>query len=85
MVECVASQILGLFFEQIVLLRSQDRPGSGDSNPAYEVGGRELKVFHSIAAYQGSRPPQARFAMNRQNATFGFTQRQELINNFLNK
>ena len=55
-VECVASEVLGLFFEQVVLLWTENRARSCDSDPPDEVRGREFEVLHRVAANEGPSP-----------------------------
>ena len=48
-----------LHLHEVVLLRAQNRPRPGDSNPPDEIRRREVVVLHRIQRYQGARSPKA--------------------------
>ena len=57
-------QILGLFFEQVVLLRAKDGTWSSDSDPTDKEGGWKLEMLHGIAPYEGACAPQTCLTMH---------------------
>lgn len=68
-----------LDLDQVVLLRAEDRAGPGDSDPADELSGWKVVVFHGVAGDQGACSSQACLAVDGQRAVGLLRNLQEFI------
>lgn len=66
------SQVVALLVDQIVLLGSQNRARSRNTDPSNEVSCREPEMLHSIDADQGARAAEPCLAMDRNCASLSF-------------
>ena len=57
--------VVCLLFQQVDLLRPQNRPRPGDPDPPNKRRCRELEMFHGVAADQGPGPSEASLAVDR--------------------
>jgi hypothetical protein len=60
----IVAEVLGFFFNEIVLLWTEDRAWSHDSDPANESGCWELIMFHSVKTDKCASTAQACLAMD---------------------
>ena len=70
---------------EILLLWSQDRARSRNSNPTYEGRWRETEMFHAVQSNQSSRPSETCLTMDSDGTRFVFGGCEELGDNLIRR
>lgn len=74
---------MGLIYKKKVLLGSENRSWSGDSDPANKVRSWEPVMLHAVNRNESPCSPQTRFTVNCNQSFFPFANLQKLLDDVL--